>query len=467
MQSAAFTLNPLEDGCPFVWVSEDLCRQMALKADDLIGAGLDRLQKGLPYVHVSRSGKTKMTEFCLSCAIPAAEHIGEVSVVQPCERGDGTRFTCVLMLGLCQNQVLGVQVFCGEGILVRLDTKELDEVTEFARRALLQAQRDFCKESFQDRRRFPVKEASADVPGFSFFTERLQDNCMITNSGCSAVRRESEALPRGCMVFSDRPLKATAAGLQFAVRVDGATNVFSGLPWLGFTRRRPTDAPGLYPAVASYLAQSILVGGDGEASARDGEQNFTRNSFRKPSQHDVATWYLDTDVPSHKRKAPAELSRGDILQCCYTWEGRILLYLNGAVLLDFYVGRPLDQQEEYFAAVDTCFSATSLTIVPVQDIAAVPRDLGSLKVASVPESLYSAGMSTWDAGTLDAEEWAWSWDGDDELFHQQQPCPCFHQLSEDKCWRDERRRGSTARMLLAAITLAAVSFTVGRHVGKK
>jgi len=114
MQSAAFTLNPLEDGCPFVWVSEDLCRQMALKADDLIGAGLDRLQKGLPYVHVSRSGKTKMTEFCLSCAIPAAEHIGEVSVVQPCERGDGTRFTCVLMLDCARIKSLECKCFAAK-----------------------------------------------------------------------------------------------------------------------------------------------------------------------------------------------------------------------------------------------------------------------------------------------------------------------------------------------------------------
>ncbi|OLP74850.1 hypothetical protein AK812_SmicGene45498, partial [Symbiodinium microadriaticum] len=102
---------------------------------------------------------------------------------------------------------------------------------------------------------------------------------------------------------------------------------FSGLPWLGFTRRAPVDSPDLYPAVSSNLAQSVLVGGSGEASARDEAKHF-KSGFRAPPQSEVETFRLQPDVPQHQRQPPALPVKGDILECCYTWQGRLQLLLN-------------------------------------------------------------------------------------------------------------------------------------------
>jgi len=166
-------------------------------------------------------------------------------------------------------------------------------------------------------------------------------------------------------------MEKTAEGLRFAVRVGQVTANFEGLPLLGFTRRRPCeDDRNLYPSVAKCLGQSVLLGGCGEASARDQVEHF-QIGFKGPPASEVQTWRLEPEVPSHHRKAPVGLRPGDHLECCYMWGGRLQYWCGDLLVLDFDVGRPLDEAANYYAVADVGFTACSLTLVPCRPSATV------------------------------------------------------------------------------------------------
>ncbi|CAE8653030.1 unnamed protein product [Polarella glacialis] len=78
---------------------------------------------------------------------------------------------------------------------------------------------------------------------------------------------------------------------------------------------------------------------------------------------ELEEFHLEPEVPLYKRKALAELCEGDVLECCYTWEGRIQMMLNGQMLMDVDVRRPLDAREAYYVVVDVSSSATSMTLL--------------------------------------------------------------------------------------------------------
>lgn len=185
---------------------------------------------------------------------------------------------------------------------------------------------------------------------------------MLQNSGCTAVRREAEELPKGCLVFSDRPMTAHTEGLLFALRVDSVTDGFAGFPLMGFTRRKPRDRPDLYPEVSHCMGQSVLIGRDGKASARDQRDHF-RMGFKQPPADEVQQW--DMAAPSnisHQDKCLRTPRVGDVLRCVYTRSGRIQVWLNQAKVWDIDTGRPIDYASDYYAVVDVCLSVTGVSI---------------------------------------------------------------------------------------------------------
>jgi hypothetical protein len=159
------------------------------------------------------------------------------------------------------------------------------------------------------------------------------------------------------VVFSDTCLKLGPLGFEFSLRVDGVEPKWKGLPILGFTRRLPTDSPKLYPHQGNHLAQSVLVGFEGNGFARDQESNWVVG-FKRPSQEEIAVWQGDWPTDG------ISLSVGYVLRCVYLRSGSIQLWLNGTQLWDFDTARPIDTSEKYYAVVDVCFTATSLTVLP-------------------------------------------------------------------------------------------------------
>jgi hypothetical protein len=159
-------------------------------------------------------------------------------------------------------------------------------------------------------------------------------------------------------------MRHTAEGIFFAFRVDDAVQTFDGLPLVGFTKRKPTDSTDLYPMVSRCLGSSALIGACGEAVARDQHDHF-KIGFKQPPQDEVETWSLEPNLPPHKRRPPVSIQAGDVLGCMYTNEGRLQLWHNGALILDFDIRRPLQKDADYYAVVDVCFSVYSLTLLPM------------------------------------------------------------------------------------------------------
>merc|ERR1719359_1796915 len=115
------------------------------------------------------------------------------------------------------------------------------------------------------------------------------------------IRREPHELVSNCLVFGDTPVKLTRLGLFFAVEVTDVIESFEGLPVLGFTSREPLDNIDLYPVVSKCLGKSVLVGGIGEAFARDQHEHF-KMGFRMPPAKEIERWALNKDKPSHRQK---------------------------------------------------------------------------------------------------------------------------------------------------------------------
>jgi len=203
-----------------------------------------------------------------------------------------------------------------------------------------------------------------EQPIFSFYTRRLEGHAVVTGGGRTAVRRECGELPTGCLMFGDRPARKTAQGLAFRVRVESTTSKFSGLPFVGFTTRRPCGQSGGLPLLSKCLAESVVVGGCGEAFARDKSTHYVMG-FKPPPATEIQSWSLQPDLPTHKREPPAVAREGDEIECRYTWDGRLQFFVNDTVVMDFDTGRPLAEDAQYYAVVDVCLSTTSLTLLPV------------------------------------------------------------------------------------------------------
>jgi hypothetical protein len=145
-----------------------------------------------------------------------------------------------------------------------------------------------------------------------------------------------------------------------------------------------------------HQAQSILAGMDGNAFARDQDTHFVAR-FKRPRQDEVAVWHPDSSY-SHPR-----LAIGDVLRCVYTRLGRIQLWLNSENIIDIDTLRTIDTQADYYAVVDACFTATSLTVLTTPSASSRFEEECGLSTIHTMESLPS--MSDLEkAGAMSADD---------------------------------------------------------------
>uniref|UniRef100_A0A7S2J9Z7 PAS domain-containing protein n=1 Tax=Alexandrium andersonii TaxID=327968 RepID=A0A7S2J9Z7_9DINO len=332
---------------------------------DVRFANRGALYSGVPEPAISRSAQKNFGDFCQTCLLPGVLDVAQSSAVHAFSRNDGSIFSGFETFGLCfarqQQYVVGVYIWLCEGpVCPRLPPGRIEELKEQARQVI------GCLKQVLRRSEvpvgFPVRNKLEYMSrGPAFFGKRLQERCILFEGARSAARREPEELPIGCMLFGSMPMIPTEEGIRFSLRVDAVSSAFEGLPLLGFTRRRPTDEPGQYPAVARCLGRSVLVGASGEAFARDQEHHF-KVGFKKIPESEVASWSIDPDVPVHMRRAPVRPRVGDILECRYTLEGRIQFWLNGAAVLDFDIGRPVEVGAVYWPVIDISHSVSAMTL---------------------------------------------------------------------------------------------------------
>lgn len=370
LEEAALLSDVLLQDCPIIGATRGFTSLTGYSRDDLLGHNCRILLQGVPEVAISKSVRKNLRNFCSMCCLQSLEQISDVHSLQPNSRRDGAPFMNFIYVGRVtvhkHPYLLGVQRSVGDGLCARLNSQRMSEVAEESRGIFKRLRNKITAlERATSPRQWSLGAPRSDAPpGFTFFSERLQDHCILLHGGRTAMRREPQELATNCLVFGNRPVRHTPQGLFFAFQVNDAVPTFEGLPVVGFTKRKPRDDPDLYPTVSRCLGASVLVGACGEAFARDQHSHF-KIGFKPPPPEEVASWSLQPHLPAHKRRPPVGLEKGDTLGCMYTSAGHIQLWRNGELVLNFDSGRPIDKNADYYAVADVCLSAYCITILPM------------------------------------------------------------------------------------------------------
>jgi len=363
-EDAVLLVDALCFDCPIIGISEGFTKLTGFPREQVIGRNCRLMLGSVPEVSISKSVRKNLRDFVRMCRLRDLDRISEVSSLQPNCRTNGTHFMNLFMIGRVMVRhhpfLLGVQTAIGEGPFVKLSGKDMEKATEASRQTF---------QRFAARLR-PAEEPLMHEPSvhqtspFRWYGDRLQDHCCLLHNRRTALRREPQELATNCLVFGDTPIRRSADGLFFAIAINDAVTTFEGLPLVGFTKRKPQDKVDLYPTVSRCLGLSVLIGSSGEAFARDKLEHF-RIGFKQPPQEEVQSWTTQPHLQPHKRRPPVNVTKGDVLGCLYTNEGRLQLWHNGALVLDFDVERPVDQAADYYAVADVALSTYSVTVLPL------------------------------------------------------------------------------------------------------
>jgi len=428
----AFLADVLLAGCPIIGVSEGFLKLSLYPRDKVVGTSISFLEEGIPEYLISKSTAKNLKSYCEACrlCLPSRSYrrwsgtsslvsgksektslssaksyrskasVGDILVVQPNRRQDSSLFVnscyCSLVILRGRPYILGVPSILGEGALLRAQPNELEKNRQESRlkiQTISDALQTRLSDAWGSSEGSAVSECSADSwklteddevaisqeDGlFNWFSEQLQDHCILLNWNRTAVRREHADLPIGCLVFSRLPVPWTTItgpsgsreGLRFSVRVDEVTTYFDGLPLMGFTEREPKNGEDLYPKQAQCLGRSVLIGRNGLAFARD-KWTHTQIGFKQPPQDELQTWREDPVEPATPSQ-PLDIAvdRGDTLECCWTVDGWLCMKQGEKTISSFNIGRSPQRSTAYYAAVDVCFSVLQLTLLPPSPIAA-------------------------------------------------------------------------------------------------
>ncbi|CAE8674572.1 unnamed protein product, partial [Polarella glacialis] len=407
----AFLADVLLAGCPIIGVSEGFLKLSLYPRDKVVGTSISFLEEGIPEYFISKSTAKNLKSYCEACrlCLPSRSYrrwsgtsslvsgksektslssaksyrskasVGDILVVQPNRRQDSSLFVnscyCSLVILRGRPYILGVPSILGEGALLRAQPNELEKNRQESRlkiQTISDALQTRLSDAWGSSEGSTVSECSADSwklteddevaisqeDGlFNWFSEQLQDHCILLNWNRTAVRREHADLPIGCLVFSRLPVPWTTItgpsgsreGLRFSVRVDEVTNYFDGLPLMGFTEREPKNGEDLYPKQAQCLGRSVLIGRNGLAFARD-KWTHTQIGFKQPPQDELQTWREDPVEPATPSQ-PLDIAvdRGDTLECCWTVDGWLCMKQGEKTISSFNIGRSPQRSTAYYA----------------------------------------------------------------------------------------------------------------------
>ncbi|CAJ1381323.1 unnamed protein product [Effrenium voratum] len=209
------------------------------------------------------------------------------------------------------------------------------------------------------------------------FPAPLSNKCCLTNMMSSALRREPQQVPRGCVALSRLALPERDGSYFFSVRVDRVLPSWtSRLPFLGVTCVSPEEVHrsrcffGSLPH-AFCLAESAVAGGTGEAWLH-AESWPLVPKLGQQLEAEATRRHLSS-LPEHRRAAPFVPRCGDLLGCRYRnlreaekgpeLASAIGLYVNGDLAFEFDFPRRLPSKPLY-AVVDVCHCVYQVTMQP-------------------------------------------------------------------------------------------------------
>eukprot|EP00928_Gymnodinium_smaydae_P040675 TRINITY_DN27565_c0_g2_i1.p1 TRINITY_DN27565_c0_g2~~TRINITY_DN27565_c0_g2_i1.p1 ORF type:complete len:436 (+),score=46.52 TRINITY_DN27565_c0_g2_i1:74-1381(+) len=372
-ESSLLLVDALQEGFPILGASAGACQMLGYSESELVGAPCCTLFQGVPFAHRSRGAQKNVNSFLLACGSPGVKTLGDVSLFDLLSRKDGSIFQAQLSFFYgAGTPFQGPHAFCvlshvSEGLKGSMGSmntsKARSEATEMSRR-LFDLFRSHAYGNIV-RCNLWTQDQQSPVDGcrhaFSAFSHRLQEHAMIFENG-SIARREPRELNRGCLVLGDEALQPGFRGLEFSVRVDAVTDAFKSWPFLGFTRKKPSISESLYPTHAKCFAASVVIGGDGEAYARDQPEHL-KLGFKRPREDELAQFLSEPEIPTQQRKSPTRLHVGDVLTCRYSWDGQLQMELNGSLVMAFDISRPLDEASDYYVMIDVSSSVSAVTPV--------------------------------------------------------------------------------------------------------
>lgn len=408
LESAVLLVDALSKDYPIVGATRGFTHLTGYTLDCLLGRNCRLMLENLQPSRISRGKRQTLQDFCKMCRVKGLTDAETGSNIVLNSRKDGTLFHNFFVLRLCKigphTLILGAQMSLGEG-----GDGTRPDITDF------EYKKEACRDTLKLTREHLIanspcagtpQEDSLEsssccrrLPDFAFYSERLQSNCLLLHNRFMAMRREPTILRRGCLVFGDRPVQHSPEGLSFSLLVQqrevfegkSFAKMFSGLPLLGFTKRAPKDTPDLYPSSGPWCGASVMVGMDSQAFARDQFEHYGVMD-ECPSIADLEVFSLDPPPPSDSQS----VVHGDVLCCKYFNNGHIALELNDKIIIAFDVGRPIDQNADYYAVVDVCDSVWGVLLVPTEDIFSMSKsaELASRQISCGTQTSSECDLET-------------------------------------------------------------------------
>jgi hypothetical protein len=205
--------------------------------------------------------------------------------------------------------------------------------------------------------------------GRAFSARALTDRVILLHDRRTVMRREASEIPHSCVVMGDQPLRWTAAGLYFSVRVESVVQSSKWAdiwPVLGITRVSPERmAQKGYPPRAEWCGSSVCAGGDFEAFAQESEEHLTVG-FRSPDPNELRRYQGPFPRWKGSKAVPWKGDVGDVFGLLWSGDGHLHLTLNYEAILSADVGSVPVAGDDYYALVDCRGNVSELTLLPYE-----------------------------------------------------------------------------------------------------
>lgn len=386
-EGSALLFDTLLPGSPVVGVSQGFEKLTGRSRTSVLGHDWRAIMQDVHDSKISKSVCQDVDNFLRMARTKTISLMADCSVVLPCRDADGNDFSCSSCFRLIKAEewsgtemnrgddhifILAVQASVdGLSAEKRRDhfSKDCDSLSELAE-IIGAVSRDVCKER-------------------TIFPAALSNKCVLMNCCSTGMRREPQQVPRGCVLMSDHSLGPFRQSYFFEIRVEQTLPEWkSRLPFLGFTCTSPTEVEtkrcffGELPH-SFCLAESVMIGGTGEAWMRQQAEHLKPELGKKLEQSGAQRKHLTPELPEHKRIAPLALNAGDVLGCRYqvvdggrkggyggieqgtdiVSKSKLALYVNGSLAFELELEGRLPAEKPLWAVVDVCYCVYQVTMM--------------------------------------------------------------------------------------------------------
>eukprot|EP00930_Biecheleria_cincta_P029434 TRINITY_DN20487_c0_g1_i1.p1 TRINITY_DN20487_c0_g1~~TRINITY_DN20487_c0_g1_i1.p1 ORF type:complete len:430 (+),score=70.15 TRINITY_DN20487_c0_g1_i1:61-1350(+) len=379
-EGAALLLDALLPGSPVIGASQGFEKLTGRSRASVLGQDWRAIMQGVHDSQLSRSVLQDVDNFLRMARMKTIDSMADCSVVLPGRDAEGNDFPCSSCFRLITSEEW-LDVGTGKSdrhIFVLAVLANVDGFSAERRRdhflngnELSKLVEMICPHS---------KEVLCGQP--AIFPAVLSSRCVLLNRSSTGMRREPQEVPRGCVLMSANSMGPFRQSYFFEIRVEQTLPEWkSRLPFLGFTCTSPMEVEakkcffGDLPH-SFCLAESVMIGGTGEAWMRQQAEHLKPELGKKLEQSGAQRKHLTPDVPEYRRMAPLALKAGDLLGCRYqildggieqgadrVSRSQLALYVNGSLAFQLELDGRLPLEKPLWAVVDVCYCVYQVTMM--------------------------------------------------------------------------------------------------------